>query len=119
METLSFTPRNGRFPIVVLAGGPADVGADFRRRFERYGIRIVEHREWKRPRKISEPLPPSVDLVLILTDMISHTDYDAIRKVSRDTNVPFLNIHRKWSVSSQRLERSGLLRSWRSNSDIC
>jgi hypothetical protein len=92
---------------IFLAGGPSDVVQDVQRKLKGSNAQLNGHWEWKKRHPSS--LPIGTELVLILTDMCGHADYDVLRRLAAQAGVPFVNGHRKWAICRPRLEAAGVV----------
>lgn len=104
------TPQTVPTPkyVALIAGGPKDRIRELRPKLRAlYDIELRHHWEWKRPNQFRRPLPKDVNLVLVLKDMISHPENEAVAKKAKDAGVRVLLIERKTCEIRATLEREG------------
>lgn len=95
--------RNGRYPVMLLAGGPADRARELRDRLgSTRGILIRYHLDYDRVFRIDR-IPDDVDLILLLKSMCSHSNEavlrDAIDRSARERKepIPFIRAVHKFT----------------------
>ena len=68
----TWKPKNKRWLVALLAGGPQDIGNEISTRLaDRRGIQIKYHWDYEHTNKFRAPvMPVDVDVVIILKDMI-------------------------------------------------
>jgi len=96
---------------VLIAGGPADVGRELTVWLkDTYNLEVVTHWEWEQTKQFNRPIPPSVGLVIILTDMISHTNDRKVFLAASRAGVTVVRSVRKRSFLAQQLDGRGFER---------
>lgn len=91
----------------LVVGGPVDfvrdkVGANLRK----VGIEAAWHHEYQK-HTTQRPIPKGCDLVVILTDLISHGQGHNTYQLAKAADVPIVRTQRKWSVMLNDLNRAG------------
>ena len=103
-------PKNGKWYVALLAGGPGDVAREIRDKLmDQLGTVVSHHWEWKRPRAWQNPIPQDVDFAILLKDMMGHADEDLVRRACKAAKVPFIRTQRKWSAMRAALNQRGLV----------
>src|SRR4051812_30980442 len=60
------TNKNGRYPVCLIVGGPADIFRELQDKLGAFGIAAIHHWEWKRPGEHRSEIPKEVDFVILL-----------------------------------------------------
>lgn len=101
-------PKNGQYPVVLLAGGPADIGREVRDRLaNRMGIVARWHWDREHPRAFQRAVPVEADAVIVLKDFIGHAGSALVRANAKRANVDCLCTSSKWSAMYQTLWSHG------------
>ena len=79
---------------VIVVGGPADVFRKFKHRLQEKGLDASWHWEWKKTRRKrrNSRLPKSVEGVVILKSMISHSLRNRAIALAKATGVPYVEV---------------------------
>ena len=97
MKTIQ--PKNGKFPVVLLAGGPADLAREIGERLStKLGVVVGHHWEGDKLRQWQRNIPEDVDLTIFLKDFASHAQEDLMARQCSSQRVPLLRTQRKWSA---------------------
>lgn len=95
----TITPKNGQFPVALLAGGPADLAREIGQRLrEKLGVVVAHHWEDDKPRQWQRRVPDDVDITIFLKDFASHSQDGLISRQCSVQKVPFLRTQRKWAT---------------------
>lgn len=105
-------PKNGRYPVALLAGGPADIAREVKFRLgSKVGVLARYHMDREHPRAFQRPIPKDVDLVIILRDFIGHPDNWRVKETCRAQGVPVIVTGSKWATMYQALYLRGIRRA--------
>lgn len=103
-------PKNGSRYVGLLAGGPADIFRELTNRLnERSVVSLKHHLDYHKPREWDAPIPKDVDLVIILKDMMGHSNEGQIVSRAKSVGVPFIRTQRKSSRLLNALAYYGLV----------
>ena len=98
------SPKNGKNIVALLAGGPHDIFIEVRDRLQKLrSITVQHHWEYHRPRAFAGKIPVNVDFVIILKDMLGHSDQDRVVDACDKRGVLYMRTTRKWSAMAQLL----------------
>jgi len=91
-------------PTLVVGGEHSFVVDKLESQLRRHGLTIAHHWEWKKKPKA---FVGYIDVVFIVTDMVSHSLNDHVREVAAEKGVPIIYGCRKWATNTDRLTRAG------------
>lgn len=92
------SPKNGKYYVALIAGGPSDIGREVRDRLlHRMGILAKFHWSYDRSKCFLRKVPDCVDFVLILKDFIGHSDGGKVRATCKKLGVPTFYTQSKWT----------------------
>jgi hypothetical protein len=102
-------PHQGGRYRVLLAGGPEDRARELTKQLARRGIDITEHRPYDKPNLMGRPLPPGLDAVLVLIDMINGPSALGMAKRCEACKppVPCIRTHRQFTQVLASLQARG------------
>lgn len=94
----------------LLAGGPADIARELTTKLKaEAGIDVVAHWDYERAHDFQRPMPSGLGVVLLLKDMISHSNAALVEAKAKTATVRCVRISRKWARTSQTLAFMGLM----------
>lgn len=103
---ITITPKNGKYPVILLAGGPADRARELRDMFaKRRGAMVKYHWDYEKIREWQRPIPADVDLVVALKTMMGHRNEGLLRGAAAMADVPIVMTAHKWSVMDNALRQ--------------
>lgn len=104
-------PRNGKYYTALLVGGPADRFREIKQQYrENTKVLLVEHWEYKGVTDFRKPVP-KVDLIVILKDMIGHSEQHTVVAKAKAAGVRFIRTQHKWSTARSALANYRLVGS--------
>jgi hypothetical protein len=84
-------PKNGKWPVFMLVGGPADL---FRKTQVKWGaakgVELKYHWDYEKRRQFDGPIPHDVDLVVVFKDILGHEESSKARKAAKKAGVRIL-----------------------------
>jgi hypothetical protein len=102
-------PKNGRWPIVMLVGGPADIFRETKAKWEGgKGIELKYHWDYERARDFDGAIPKDVDLVVMFKDFIGHANSSKAKAAAKRAGVRFLCTTSKRSAWEHAFYKLGL-----------
>lgn len=103
------TMLNGRYRVVLLAGGSRDVAREIRAKLAKArGIYVKYHLETDKPAQWGRPLPRDIDFVIQLKDYQAHTPGDALIRACKADGVTYVRTQRKMSLLLGALHACGI-----------
>lgn len=113
--TAQFEPmpmQNKQYYVVLLAGGPADIGRELRDRLMKSrNLLIKYHWEYDKEHQWSRAIPADVDFVIMLKDMMGHQKYEKAKAACKRAGVRWILTTRKQASMSQALLSYGIRKS--------
>lgn len=104
--------KNGKFHIVLLAGGPRDIAREIRDKLAaKRDVFIKYHYEYDKEQQWNKPIPKDVDFVIVLKDMISHSLFYKIKESCKQAGLRWIVTQRKLSIMTAALANYGIRRS--------
>lgn len=91
-------------PTLIVGGEHSFVVDKLEGQLRRHGLTVAHHWEWgKKPKAFVG----WIDVVFIVTDMVSHSLTDNVRELAHERGVPVIFGCRKWATNRERLEKAG------------
>lgn len=91
-------------PTLIVGGEHSFVVDKLEGQLRRHGLTVAHHWEWgKKPKAFVG----WIDVVFIVTDMVSHSLTDHVRDLAHERGVPVIFGCRKWATNRERLEKAG------------
>lgn len=101
--------KNGKYRVVLLAGGPRDLAIELREKLARQrGLYVKYHLAYRKPLTWARPVPPDVDLVIHLRDACSHDDTQHIKIMAKKAGVRIISTSDKMSILNSSLGNFGI-----------
>lgn len=101
-------PKYASYYKALLVGGPHGIFLELRKKLAlTRGILLVDHREYK-TNDFRKPLPKEIDFILILKDMISHSEHNVAMAMAKSYGILVIRTQRKWSTMASALANRGL-----------
>jgi hypothetical protein len=72
-----------------------------------FDIDVIKHADWDHQAEWSRPIPDDVDVVLIITDMISTPGHAVAADQARRRNYPFVRTTHKWTDVYLKVKQAG------------
>lgn len=105
----SLPKKNGRYHVVLLAGGPNDVAREVRDKLAASrDIYVKYHLPMERPTLWSRPIPKDVDFVIFIKDMLGHVHTDKLVPQLKADGIRFVHTKSKMSVMLAALNNYGV-----------
>jgi hypothetical protein len=101
-------PKNGKYFVALLAGGPPDVAREIRGRLsDSRNILVKYHWDYQKSHDFQGVVSGDVDMVLLLKDMIGHANSDLAHKAAKEAGIPLIRTQRKWAIMGMTLMKYG------------
>jgi len=109
IRSASIAPKNGAQLVAMVAGGPPDLFRSIQRKLERRGVRVAHHADYRRQRDFQKAIPKDVDYVIVLTDVIAHSNCALVAKAAERAGVPYVLTRRKMANMEAALRKRGFV----------
>lgn len=99
-------PKNGKFIVAMMVGGPADIYKEIRDRLnEKMGIHMPYHVEYQKVRQFQNAaIKKDVDVVVFIKSQIGHAFGEILTDKLKGTGVRLIRTQHKWSTMSSILK---------------
>lgn len=74
-------------------------------RLQQQGLMVITHLDGRKPKVTIKEIPSKVDVVLILTDYISHNLSMIVKKKAQEKSIPVYFSKRSWTSISCELKK--------------
>lgn len=111
-RTRPLTKKNGKYRVLLLAGGPRDLAKDIRLKLARRGLYVKYHWESDKDHQFHRDIPTDVDFVITLKDFMGHSQEYAVVAQCKDRNMRWIRSGRKMINIEHNLTAHRLLKEY-------
>lgn len=90
-------PKNGKWLVAVLVGGPGDVAREFGAKCALHGVEVRYH--WPTDKRLPTQIPVDVDAVVLLREFAPEAVTKAIALAAEKAGVVAIRTQRKWAAA--------------------